>query len=77
MAKTKKTTKKTRAQVMSGILRKSVKRPATEASMVKSMLKSYGGSEAEAKYQTRVAVNLLRELDLLKSDGDGKLSLSV
>jgi hypothetical protein len=69
--------RKTRATVMASILKRSSNKPVTKDKMVATMQSTYGGSEAEARYQVSVAVNLLTELGLVKEDDGDKLSYTA
>lgn len=66
-------TGKTRATVMAKILQETVDVPMTIKEIAKRVQSEFGGSENEAKYQTKVAVSLLSELKLINEQA-GKLS---
>ena len=66
-------TGKTRATVMAKILQETVDVPMTIKEIANRVQSEFGGSENEAKYQTKVAVSLLSELKLI-NEQSGKLS---
>ena len=70
----KKEGKPTRAKVMANILFLSTKTPMNKKKMTNEMIKMYGGSENEAKFQVDHSIRLLKELGLLE-EKDGKLAL--
>ena len=70
----KKEGKPTRAKVMADILFLSTKTPMNKKKMSDEMIKMYGGSENEAKFQVDHSTRLLKELGLLE-EKDGKLAL--
>jgi len=70
----KKESKPTRAKVMANILFLSTKTPMNKKKMSDEMIKMYGGSENEAKFQVDHSTRLLKELGLLE-EKDGKLAL--
>jgi len=70
----KKEGKPTRAKVMANILFLSTKTPMNKKKMSDEMIKMYGGSENEAKFQVDHSTRLLKELGLLE-EKDGKLAL--
>ena len=70
----KKEGKPTRARVMANILFLSTKTPMNKKKMSDEMIKMYGGSENEAKFQVDHSTRLLKELGLLE-EKDGKLAL--
>ena len=69
----KEKTGKTRATVMAKILLETMDVPMTIKEIAERVQSEFGGSENEAKYQTKVAVGLLSELKLI-NDQAGKLS---
>lgn len=66
----KKGAKKTRASVMKDIL---YGPPKTSKEMIEEMHRRYGGSEAEAAFQTNIFLRILMELDLLEAVEGNKL----